>query len=190
MLWWVLLAQPWAGTSEEALAVPAEPEEAAHLPNGVSLKLGAIYTINRPRTSAVPGVEAPEAEVLGGFSIAYERVLVPELLTLELAKPFYFAEGRYDSPFEVYAKLNHRWRDWEPFVGLGLTFNLRVFDGERAEVEGQDSDLSAGLAAAAGLVYWPSLRWGIEAEVGYGFIPFSEVTEHEFSAAVGPVYAF
>jgi hypothetical protein len=87
-------------------------------------------------------------------------------------------------------KFFHRWDPVEPFLAVGTTFNIRVFDGDRREVEDRPNDLSFGVLAALGAVYWFDDRWGLELEVGYAYIPVGEVVEHELTTGLGPVLAF
>jgi hypothetical protein len=160
------------------------------LMNAVSIKGGYAYLVLAQRESQVEGEEAPENEHLGGFEISYERTLIDNWLGLEFAKPFYFAPDRFDSPFELKLKLVHRWKFVEPYLGLGLTFNIRGFDGEREEVEGRKNDLSFGIAAAAGVSFWIARQWALEIAAGYAWVPVGHVVNHEVSAVIGPVFAF
>lgn len=158
--------------------------------NTLSLKAAYAYHVLAPRESGVSGTAAPEREHLGGFSLAYERTLVPGWLALEVAKPFYFAPGRFDSPFDTSLKLLHRWGPVEPFVAAGITFNIRVFDDEREEIEGRANELSFGLVATVGAVVWLTKRWAIEVEGSYEWIPAGAVVNHELGATIGPLIGF
>lgn len=160
-------------------------------PNLLAVKAAFIHVRNREREapSAAPA-EPPDSDHMAGFMLSYERVLVPERLNFELSKPFYFGEGRLDSPLELFLKASHGFGVLEGYVGAGLTFNVRLFKGEREDIEGTRNDLSFGLATTAGVQVRLSERVRIEAEAGYGWIPVGDVTKHEVSAALGPALAF
>jgi len=168
----------------------AKPEEDPEPKNGVSFKIAYMHTFNRARPSQDPDAEAPSDDDMGGFVLAYERVVLPEWLAVEFAKPFYFGVGRFDSPFEATLELFHRWRFVEPFLGVGLTFNVRVFGGEREEIEGERNNLSFGIVTTPGLRFWVAKRWSLELEGSYAYIPLGTVVEHELALALGPAFAF
>ena len=111
-------------------------------------------------------------------------------LVASTTKPLRLAPGRFDSPFDLMLELFHRCGPVEPFVAVGTTFNIRVFDGDRKEVEHRPNELSFGVLAALGAVYRFDDRWAIELEAGYAHIPIGEVVEHELTTGLGPVLAF
>jgi hypothetical protein len=158
--------------------------------NAFSLKGAYAFLMLKDRDSHVEGEGAPEREHLWGFEISYERTLIDNWMSIEFAKPFYFAHDRFDSPFDLKLKLIHRWKFFEPYVGVGITFNVRVFEAEREEIEGRANDLSFGIVATGGCAFWVARRWGLEIEGGYGFIPVGHVVNHEITAALGPLFAF
>jgi hypothetical protein len=158
--------------------------------NAFSVKGAYAFLLLKDRDSHVEGEEAPEQEHLWGFEISYERTLIENWLSIELAKPFLFTHDRFDSPFDLKLKLIHRWKFVEPYVGTGLTLNVRVFEAEREEIEGRNKDLSFGIVATTGCAFWVSRRWGLEVEAGYAFIPVGHVVNHEITAGFGPLLAF
>jgi len=152
----------------------------------------AVFAVHllEERTSGVAGVDAPERDRLGGFVLSYDRVLVHDLLALSFAKPFLFGSGRFDSPFDTSLRVMRRWGDAEPFVAAGATFNIRVFDAEREEIEGRPNALSLGIVGAGGLAYWLGEATALEAEVGFAHIVAGPVVDNEISGSVGLAFAF
>lgn len=141
--------------------------------------------------------EGPEGEELGGtenlygFNIRYERVLIPSHLAIVIAKPFLFNRERYDSPLEVVLKALMRRRSWEPFLGIGLSSNVRVFSAEREELEGRRIEYAGGLVAATGVTYIFTPHWGTEVELAYVYVfNRTSVSQHEISAWLNAVYYF
>jgi hypothetical protein len=156
------------------------------------LAFGFIYTHSflRPRESAT-GEPLPEAESLFGLNLVYDRVLIPNHLALAIAKPFLFNKERYDSPLEIVLKALIRRGQWEPFFGLGLHSNLRVFAREREELEGKRVEYAIGLLAAAGFTFIFTPHWGLELEFAYVYV-FNDtsISQHDISPAVNAVYFF
>lgn len=175
-----------AAASIAVLAPGASTAEAAEEPkNRVSVKGAAIRLFLDEESGA------SSTDDLVGVSLSYERVLVPDALVLELSKPFYFGRnGRFDSPFDVLLELTRRFGPVEPFVGAGVTFNLRVFDPDREAAEGRRYEPTLGVITSAGGVFWIAERWALELEVAYAYLPVSRSVRHEVSAAFGPVFAF
>lgn len=157
-----------------------------------AIAFGAIYTrsILRPRESAT-AEPLPEAENLFGINLVYDRVLIPNHLALAIAKPLLFNRERYDSPLEIVLKALTRKGQWEPFFGLGLHSNLRVFAGEREEQEGKRVEYAIGLLAATGFTFIFTPHWGLELEFAYVYV-FNDtsVSQHDISPAVNAVYFF
>lgn len=106
-----------------------------------------------------------------------------------ISRRFYFTKNRFDSPLELTLELLHRWGRFEPWIGVGLSFNVRVFQAEREEVEDREIEFSLGLLSKVGGTVWLDERWGLELEGFYSWVFLGEVVEHEFGAAVGPVLA-
>jgi len=157
-----------------------------------AIAFGALYTrsILRPRESATEE-PLPEAENLLGLNLVYDRVLIPSHLALAIAKPFLFNRERYDSPLEIVLKALIRRGQWEPFFGLGLHNNLRVFAGEREEQEGKRVEYAIGLLAATGFTFIFTPHWGLELELAYVYV-FNDtsISQHDISPAVNAVYFF
>ena len=190
-----LLACSVANLSAAEAAEP-EPDEAAEVGeererlNG--LTLGGAYTFHilRDRDSATTGEPLKTIEHLGGFVIAYDRELIPQHLALTISKPFYFSKERFDTPFDFILKGLFRKGSWEGFIGLVLTWNIRVFEKEREEKEGERNILSFGIGAVIGGAYFFNPRWSLDLEVGYANVPTDDIVEHEVSAALAGVYHF
>jgi len=157
-----------------------------------AIAFGAIYTRSflRQRESAT-GEPLPEAENLFGFNLVYDRVLIPNHLALAIAKPLLFNPERYDSPLEIVLKALIRRGQWEPFFGLGLHSNLRVFAGEREELEGKRVEYAIGLLVATGFTFIFTPHWGLELEFAYVYV-FNDtsVSQHDISPALNAVYFF
>ena len=157
-----------------------------------SFTLGGAYTFHvlRDRNSATTGEPLRTIEHLGGFVIAYERELIPQHLALTISKPFYFSKERFDTPFDFILKGLFRRGSWEGFIGLLLTWNIRVFEKEREEQEGERNILSFGIGAVMGGAYFFNPRWSLDLELGYAYIPTEDIVEHELTAALSGVYHF
>ncbi|MGB0678182.1 MAG: hypothetical protein ACPGUV_00805 [Polyangiales bacterium] len=134
--------------------------------------------------------ELRHQEHLGGFILSYERMLWAERLALEFSKPFYFNDERIDSPFDLVFKAIWRRGRIETFAGVGVSLNVRIFAAEREEKEGKGLEFSAGPAALVGAAYLLSERWALELELGYAYVPGSDIVAHEISEALGVSYFF
>ena len=109
----------------------------------------AAYTFHvlRDRDSADDrSSRCARSEHLGGFILSYERELIPEHLALTIAKPFYFSRERFDTPFDVILRGIFRRGAWKGFIGAVVTWNIRVFEEERAEQEGEKNLMSFGVS--------------------------------------------
>jgi len=158
-----------------------------------ALAFGFMYTrsLLRPRESSTTGDALNEAENLFGVNLVYDRVLIPNHLALAIAKPLLFNPERYDSPLEIVLKALIRRGQWEPFFGLGLHSNLRVFAGEREEQEGKRVEYAIGLIAATGFTFIFTPHWGLELELAYVYVfNDSSVAQHDISPALNAVYFF
>jgi hypothetical protein len=188
------------GTSEAqsgAQAAEAEPREGGQgggedkpRPNGVTLGAAYSFHILRDRDSATTGEPLRSAEHLGGFVVAYERELIPEHLALTISKPFLFSRERFDTPFDFILRGLFRKGSWEGFVGALITWNIRVFEQERAEQEGETNLMSLGVGAVIGGSRYFTDQWSLDLEVGYTYIPTDDIVEHEISAALSGVFHF
>jgi hypothetical protein len=183
---------PESSAARSSESEPDEPtEEGEERERLNSFTLGGAYTFHilRDRESATTG-ELRTIEHLGGFVIAYERELIPEHLALAISKPFYFSKERFDTPFDFILKGLFRKGSWEGFIGLILTWNIRVFEKEREEQEGERNIMSFGIGAVIGGAYFFNPRWSLDLELGYANIPTDDIVEHEFTAALSGVYHF
>jgi len=154
--------------------------------------LGGAYTFHilRDRDSATTGEPLRTVEHLGGFVISYDRELIPQHLALTISKPFYFSKERFDTPFDFILRGLFRKGSWEGFIGLVLTWNIRVFEKEREEQEGERNILSFGIGAVIGGAYFFNPRWSLDLELGYANIPTDDIVTHEVSAALAGAYHF
>jgi hypothetical protein len=176
--------------SEREPEEAAEKEEAKERLNGFTLGGAYTFHILRDRDSATTGEPLRTLEHLGGFVIAYDRELIPQHLALTISKPFYFSKERFDTPFDFILRGLFRKGSWEAFIGLVLTWNIRVFEKEREAKEGERNILSFGIGAVLGGAYFFNPRWSLDLEVGYANIPTDDIVEHEVSAALAGVYHF
>ena len=176
-----------------ALSPPiAEVEEQSETepPISLSVKGSYVHLFNRSRESHSEDKELLSGEDMGGFTLSYTHALIPNWLSLQFAKPFYFAPDRFDSPFEFLIRFNHKLHQFELLAGIGTTLNVRVLDQEGEEQEGVKNDVSFGIASLLGIAYWLHERWAIELESSYAYIPIGVIVEHEPSVSLGPVFAF
>ena len=182
-----------AGTTSEReldkAPAEAESEEEERL-NAVTL--GGAYTFHvlRARDSDTTGEPLPTVEHLGGFVISYDRELIPQHLALTISKPFYFSKDRFDTPFDFILRGLFRKGSWEGFIGLVLTWNIRVFEKEREEQEGERNILSFGIGAVIGGAYFFNPRWSLDLEAGYAYVPTEDIVTHEVSASLAGAYHF
>lgn len=179
-----------AAEAEPSEATQESAEDERELFNGVTL--GGAYTFHflRDRENAETGRPLGTREHLGGFVISYDRELIPGRLGLTIAKPFYFNKERFDTPFDFILKGLLRKGDWEGFLGLALTWNIRIFEKEREAKEGERNVLSLGVGAVMGGAYFFNPRWSLDLEIGYAYIPTEDIVEHELSAALSGAYHF
>ena len=157
-----------------------------------SIRLSGAYAhhLLLHRDSQTTGEPLDTHENLGGFEIAYERELIEEHLSIELAKPFFFSPDSFETPFEATLKGLFVKGSWEGYIGAILIFNIRVFSEERAQFEGQKNVLSFGVGGTIGGSYHFTERWALELGFDYGYIPTDPVVTHEFDLALGGVYHF
>ena len=193
----VLLAACLVGpsTAQAAEEEPAERVEEAEGEerewlNGFSFGGAYTFHILRDRNDAETGEPLKTREHLGGFVIAYERELIPRHLAIAISKPFYFNKERFDTPFDLILKGLFRKGSWEGFIGLVLTWNIRVFEEEREAKEGERNILSFGVGGAIGGAYFFNPHWSLDLELGYAYVPTEDIVEHELSTALSGVYHF
>lgn len=153
-----------------------------------SLELGFTHTFQLLRTSPSEA-EAGRSENLWGFTIAYERVLIPDRLALVIAKPFHFTADRFDSPLDVFLKAVFPKGRWDPYVGAGVTGNLRLFSGELEQEEGTRVQYTFGVGTIAGCTYRFTPRWGLSLEVGYSYF-VNGLAQHGILDSLAGVWMF
>ena len=178
--------------SEEEPAENAEESEGEEREwlNGFAFGPAYSFHILRDREDAETGEPLTTREHLGGFFIAYDRELIPQHLAITISKPFYFNKERLDTPFDVILRGLFRKGAWEGFLGLVLTWNIRLFEGEREAKEGERNIMSFGIGGVMGGAYFFNPRWSLDLELGYAYIPTEDIVEHELTAALSGVYHF
>jgi len=187
------LAGPGSAQAEEE--EPAESADEAESEASVlvnAFAFGPAYSTHflKHRNDAQTGEPLGTQEHLGGFFISYSRHLIPEHFALTISKPFLFNEERFDTPFDFVLRGLFRKGSWEGFIGLLLTWNIRVFDREREAKEGEKNVLSFGIGGVIGGAYFFNSRWSLDVEVSYAYVPTEDIVEHELSAALSGVYHF
>lgn len=60
---------------------------------------------------------------------------------------------------------------WEGYIGAVLTFDIRIFDEERAQFEGQKNVLSFGVGGTIGGSYGFTEHWALELGFDYEYVP-------------------
>lgn len=178
-----------AEEEEPAEARKAEQEQGPEWLNGFAFGAAYSFHILREREDAETGEPLGTREHLGGFFIAYDRELIPHL-AITISKPFYFSKERVDTPFDFVLRGFLRKGDWEGFLGLVLTWNIRLFEAEREAKEGEKNILSFGVGGVVGGAYFFNPRWSLDLELGYAYIPTEDIVEHELTAALSGVYHF
>jgi hypothetical protein len=181
----------WAGSAHASEEEPAEAAEEAEGEerewlNGFACGAAYSFHILRDRGDAETGEPLKTREHLGGFMISYDRELIPQRLAITISKPFYFNKERLDTPFDVILRGLLRQGPWEGFLGLVVTWNIWVFEGERAAKEGEKNILSFGIGGA----YFFNPRLSLDLELGYAYIPTEDIVEQELTAALSGVYHF
>jgi hypothetical protein len=193
-----LLSAAFLATPSAARAEEEEPAENAEETEGEdpvlvnAFAFGPAYSFHflNHRDDAETGEPLGTREHLGGFFISYSRHLIPEHLALTISKPFLFNKERFDTPFDFLLRGLFRKGSWEGFIGLLLTWNIRVFEREREAKEGEKNVLSFGIGGVVGGAYFFNPRWSLDAEVSYAYVPTEDIVEHELSAALSGVYHF
>ena len=188
-----LLAAQESAAEESHAAAPSAAHNDVHEneekhKNLISLRAVYSYHLLDERSDAP---EAPHGESLYGFSLAYGRVLIEEWLTLDISKPIMWGSGRFDSPLDVLLMMPFQWgQRWELSVGVGATYNIRIFDQEREKIEGQANELSLGILAGATTAYRVTPQWQLELGFDYAYIPGNVIVTSEFSPAFGIAHLF
>ena len=174
-------SNPASTLIDESSEAPVEENERR---NGFAL--GFTHAFQLLRTSES---QPQRSDNLWGFTIDYERVLIPGRLALIIAKPFHFTPERFDSPLDVFLKVIFPKGRWEPFVGAGISGNLRVFSGELEQEEGKRLQYTFGVGAIAGCTYALTSRWGLSIEVGYLYF-VNGLAQHSITDALSGVFFF
>jgi len=185
----------WPGAAQATEEEPVESTEKAEGGESVLLNafaFGPAYSFHflKEREDAETGEPLGTKEHLGGFVISYSRHLIPEHLALTVSKPFLFNKERFDTPFDVLLRGLFRKGSWEGFIGLLVTWNIRIFEKEREQKEGERNVLSFGFGPVVGGAYFFNPRWSLDLEIGYTYVPTADIVTHELNAALTGVYHF
>jgi hypothetical protein len=174
---------------EEGASKESEGKEKSRL-NSIRLSGAYSFHLLRHRNSQTTAEPLHTREHLGGFEISYERELIEDHLSIELAKPFFFSKDSFESPFDLTLKGLFVKGPWEGYIGAYVTLNIRVFNEERAAHEGQKNILSFGVGGTIGGSYHFTERWALELGFDYEYVPTDPVVTHGFDFALGGVYHF
>jgi hypothetical protein len=174
---------------EENVEKAEEPEEREFL-NAFAFGASYSYHALRARNDAETGEPLPRGEHLGGFVISYSRHVIPERLAITIAKPFLFSQERFDTPFDFILRGLLRRGAWEGFLGVLVTWNIRIFEKEREAKEGERNVLSLGVGAVLGGAYFFNPRWSLDLEAGYTYVPTEDIVTHEVTGELTAVYHF
>ncbi len=199
--WWVLcIPGPSAAESKDSAADASGEEGATKKAKAKgkeksrfnSIRVSGVYADHRLRNrdSQTTGDPLRTRESLGGFEIAYERELIEDHLAIEFAKPFLFSKDSYESPFEATLKGLLVKGPWEGYLGVFVVWNIRVFEQERAEREGQNNILSFGVGVSTGYRWRFTKRWALELGWDYEWVPNDALVSNSFDLALGGVYTF
>ncbi|MGB8329778.1 MAG: opacity family porin [Polyangiales bacterium] len=153
-----------------------------------AVELGYTHAFQILRTSPSEA-EAGSSENLWGFTLSYERLLIPHRLALVIAKPFHFTRDRFDSPLDVFLRVVFPKGRWDPYVGAGASGNLRVFSGELEQEEGRRVEYTFGVGTIAGVTYAFTPRWGLSLEVGYAYF-VNGLAQHSITDGISGVFSF
>jgi len=153
-----------------------------------AVELGFTHAFQILRTSPSEA-EAGSSDNLWGFTLAYERVLMPSRLALVIAKPFHFTRDRFDSPLDVFLKASFPKGRWEPYIGAGVSGNIRVFSGELEQEEGKRLQYTFGIGTIAGVTRVLTPRWGLSLEVGYAYF-VNGLAQHSITDALSGGFFF
>lgn len=177
---------PLARTRTSAEAPDEHGEHAeheSHLRNAIGL--GFAYAAQWVREEENQGT----TQSLFGFSLLYDRILIPSHLGISIRKPFLFAGGRFDSPLDVVLEGLLERKHWEFFLGVGVTLNLRAFQREM-EGEADGVKLSFGIPVVTGVNLLIARHWSVQMEVGYGWTVTKEPVNHALNTLLTALYHF
>ena len=195
--WWVLciaspsVAQAEGNASEADTASDKSASKEGGGKQGASKEGGGEEKKprNSVRLSFVYARQKGQRDWLG-FEIAYERELIDEHLSIELAKPFLFSQDGVTSPTELTLKGLFVKGAWEGYIGFILAFNNRFLSSQRAEIVGRKNILSFGIGATIGGAYHFTERWSLELGCDYAYVIDDPVASHEYDLALGGVFHF
>lgn len=176
--------------SRKTAKAPEEHEEHAehepHLKNNIGL--GFAYSAQWLHEET-EGEHPDNPTSLYGFSIFYERVLIPGHLALSVRKPFVFDGTRFDSPLSVALEGLWELKHWELFIGTGARLNLRVFETEQEGVE-KGFYASFAIPVMAGVNLLLAHHWSLQAEGCYNWVASDDPVNFEVEAFLTALYHF
>jgi hypothetical protein len=177
-----IVRKPAKAPDEHEEHVEHEP----HLKNNIGL--GFAYSAQWLHEET-EGEHPNNPTSLYGFSIFYERVLIPGHLALSLRKPFVFDGTRFDSPLSVALEGLWERKHWELFIGTGVRLNLRVFETEQ---EGVNKGFYASFAipVMAGVNLLLTRHWSVQTEGCYNWIASDDPVNFEVEAFLTALYHF
>jgi outer membrane protein W len=78
---------------------------------------------------------------------------------------------------------------WEPYIGAGVSGNIRVFSGELEQEEGKRLQYTFGIGTIAGVTRVFTPRWGLSLEVGYTYF-VNGLAQHSITDALSGAFFF
>jgi hypothetical protein len=140
--------------------------------NIVGLKAGIVNSFNRERHA-----------VGGGFSLFYERNLIPGWLEIEAASSAIWIENETVIEFDLFAKKPFHVNEVvNPYVGLGPNVSIIIAPHE--------TRTRFGIHATAGSYFWfGGDAWALDVEVLYLML-FADILTHDLTVEVGPAFRF
>lgn len=153
----------------------------------IGVRGGADVLFFRARA---PGASGPEAELMYGPTVSYERTILPTRFRLGAAAPLLFAPNRIDLPTSVFGKVVHRTEAWDLYFAPGFSVIVRLFQDEREDEERRADELSVGGKLAFGGSWRVTPQWNLDIDAGYTFIPVNSTVTHQLSLAAGISFGF
>jgi len=171
----------WLVAASTALALAPAPASAQTMhrsphmeetANIVGLKGGVVNSFNKEGHA-----------VGGGFSLFYERNMIPGWLEIEAASSAAWIENETVIELDVFAKKPfHANEVVNPYLGLGPNVSIIIAP--------QETRTRFGIHATAGSYFWfGGDAWALDVEVLYLML-FGDNLTHDFTVEVGPAFRF
>jgi hypothetical protein len=168
---------------------PDEHEEhVEHEPHPKN-NIGLGFAYSAQWLTETEGHGANKLQNLYGFSLFYERVLIPGHLALSVRKPFLFDGERFDSGLSTVLEGLLQRKHWELFLGVGVMLNLRVFEVEQ-EGEPEGLKVSLGVPVITGVNLLLTHHWSLQVEGSYIWIATDDPVKHELETFLTALYHF